>query len=303
MEEINKKLNNKESKDIPTIETYMSDMADAVRDQEASVTKIAVKEQKRRERGDYYKKGPQKKSNSKLWFVIGGIIFIAAAIFISHKLIQKKNEVNKPIPVVKVDSSPITYDSKITLDATNATTKSDLINLINPVLDQKGVPGTIKEIILNKNTTDGNKTLSLEDVLSLLNTSAPGSLLRSFKQNYMIGTYTPQNKYTPANLFLIIKIKDYDLAYAGMLSWEKTMVSDLFSLFHINISSDNNLLKIPFKDIILKNQNARVLYNKSGLGVLYYIFPNKNTLIISSSEEAINEITTRLLIKETKSIQ
>ena len=297
------KKNKKVDSGIPTIETYMSDMADAVRNQEASVVKIAAEEQKRRERGGYYKNGPQKKSNLKPWFTIGGIILILGAIFIFYSLSQKKKSANEPVEVVAIDNSLISYDSKVNLDATNITTKDGLTNLVNKSLDQKSAPQSIKEINLTKQDGDTVSNLSLNDIFSILKTAAPGSLLRSFGENYMLGIYTPPNQDESNNLFIIIKTKDYDLAYAGMLSWEKTMVSDLFSLFHIDISHNSDLLKKPFSDIIIKNQDARVLDNNTGEGILYYIFPNKDTMIISNNQQAINEIVTRLLIKETKPIQ
>jgi len=297
------KKNKKVDSGIPTIETYMSDMADAVRNQEASVVKIAAEEQKRRERGGYYKNGPQKKSNLKPWFTIGGIILILGAIFIFYSLSQKKKSANEPVEVVAIDNSLISYDSKVNLDATNITTKDGLTNLVNKSLDQKSAPQSIKEINLTKQDGDTVSNLSLNDIFSILKTAAPGSLLRSFGENYMLGIYTPPNQDESNNLFIIMKTKDYDLAYAGMLSWEKTMVSDLFSLFHIDISHNSDLLKKPFSDIIIKNQDARVLDNNTGEGILYYIFPNKDTMIISNNQQAINEIVTRLLIKETKPIQ
>jgi len=119
-----------------------------------------------------------------------------------------------------------------------------------------------------------------------------------------MGTYTPLNTNKKTNLFLIIKIKNYNLAYAGMLEWEKTIIYDLFTFFRINIKGDNNkLLNKPFQDVIIKNKDIRVLYNEEGIGVFFYLFSNRKTLIISDSQNAIKEIITRLLIQKTKPVQ
>ena len=55
------------------------------------------------------------------------------------------------------------------------------------------------------------------------------------------------------------------------------MLSDLYILFNINIPESNSgLFEKEWKDIIVNNKDARVLYGESGEGILYYTFVNKN---------------------------
>ena len=62
-----------------------------------------------------------------------------------------------------------------------------------------------------------------------------------------------------------------------MLTWEKTMLRDLFVLFNINLGADSSkLFEKPWGDVLVNNQNARILYDKNGKEILYYIFTNKN---------------------------
>jgi hypothetical protein len=299
MDEEKIKKNNLE-KNPKTLHTYMSDMADAVRENEMSVIKVAMAEQKSRERGDYYRQmeGSPKK---KIIWAVSGILIIAVAIVGSYFLIQKAKEKNMPPIIIKKTETPISYDNQATIDITNATSKIDVTNLIDPELASRGDPESIKVIFLNKITNGVSEQITLKDFLSLLKTTAPGPLLRSFSDDYMIGTYTPTSAYDSNHLFLIIKINDYNQAYAGMLEWEKTLIDDFFTLFHINVAGENSeLFEKPFKDIIIKNKDSRILYTKDGVDVLFYLFPDKNTLVITDNQDAIKEIIARLLIKQTK---
>lgn len=291
---------NKKGKKIDTLHTYMSDMAKAVREDEMSVIKVAMAEQKSRERGDQYRKiegTPLKKT----LFVIGGIVLILAAITSSYFLIKKTEEKNKLPEITRSIKSLISQDIQVTIDMTNATNKSDVSNFIDPEILKKETPGSIKNILLTKTIIEIPILLPLKDLLSLLKVTAPGSLIRSFSDEYMVGTYTPPGDYQKSHLFLIIKISDYNLAYAGMLKWEETILDDLFTFFQVDVSGSNNeLFEKSFKDIVIKNKDARILYNREGVDALFYLFPDKKHLIITDDQETIKEIVARLLLMQTK---
>jgi len=284
-----------------TIHTYMSDMAKAVRENEMSVIKVALAEQKARERGDQYRKiegTPMK----KILFAVGGVIIILVAIATSYFLIKKAQEKNLPAVITRNVESIISQDNQVLVDMTNATNKSDVSNLINPEVIEKGIANSIKAIFLTKTQEDYSKTLfELNDLLSILKVTAPGSLIRSFTGEYMIGTYTLSSENERSHLFLILKVSDYNLAYAGMLEWEKTILDDLFTLFRVNVSGENvELFGKSFKDIVIKNKDARILYNKEGVDALFYLFPDKKHLVITDNQETIKEIVARLLLKQAK---
>ncbi len=117
----------------------------------------------------------------------------------------------------------------------------------------------------------------------------------------MTGVYQSVDANSKPHLFFLFQTKDYNQSYAGMLNWEKTLFDDFFVLFNIDISGDHNsLFEKQWKDIILNNKDARVLYDIDGKSVLYYMFINKNTFIITDSEDTIKEASLRLLIKDVK---
>ncbi len=80
----NKQLNDEEK----ALRTYTSDMADAIRQNEVSVIKIALAEKEKREQENIYKQAEGTKT-SKIFFVIGGIILISVGLVGSYYLFQK----------------------------------------------------------------------------------------------------------------------------------------------------------------------------------------------------------------------
>lgn len=297
MKEENTQLN-KDEKNPKTLRTYLSDMADVVRENEISVIKVALEEQKARERGDYYRK-VEESPKKKMLFVVGGIIIILVALAISYFAIEKAKEKNTPKEAIRQVEALISYDYQAVINLSNITNKSDLIRLLDEELKKIDSRESIKTIFLNQTINGNTTTVSLRSFLSLMKTSIPGQLSRSFKEEYMVGSYLPISAYDKPHLFLIIGIKDYNQAYAGMLEWEKTMVDDLFSIFHIDVSGENKeLFEKPWKDIVIKNKDARILYTKDGTDILFYLFYDKNNLIITDNQEAIKEIVERFLIKQ-----
>jgi hypothetical protein len=299
MEEENTQPNDNKKPQI-IVRTYMSDMAEAVRQNEMSVIKIALEEQKRRERGDYYRKieGTPKK---KLFWALGGFIIIIVAIGITYFVLQKEKDQSIPAQIIKAPTAIISYDAEESIDMTNVVNKSDFVKITENELNKKNVSGSIKALFL-KETTDGLiNPFPLKSLFETIKANAPDTLIRSFAEEYTLGVYTPISPYDKNRLFLIIKINNYDQAYAGMLEWEKNILSDLFSVYKIDINEENKgLLEKQWKDIIIKNKDARILYTNDGADILFYIFPDKKTLVITDSQEAIKEIITRLLAKQAQ---
>ena len=294
MDENEKQL---DGKNVKVLRTYTSDMADAIRTNEVSVIKIALAEKEKREQEATYKEA-EGTNVSKTFLVIGGVILIVVAILGSYYLLQKKKSV--ALPTINNIETFIAYDSKSNIDVTNATNTNDLLNLINkdPQVDSP----LIKALFLIRKTNSVYEVLTSNDFLSLIGATAPGALTRSLSDKYLLGKYSNPNATNEQNksaMFLILETTDYNQAYASMLDWEKTMLKDLFVLF--NISPPNNLLlEKPWKDIIINNKDARVLYGDNGEGILYYVFVNKNDLIITNNTESLREVMARLITKNAQ---
>ncbi len=296
MEENKTQLNSE--KDIKTLRTYTSDMADVIRTNEVSVIKIALAEKDKREREEIYKEA-EGTNTSKIFLIIGGVILIAAALFGSYFLIQKKKAEETPVSITKDIDTFIAYDSHENIDITNSKNISEISNTIKQ--SSLAGPGLVKALFPIKKINGLSEIITSNNFLSLIGARAPGALTRSLSDKYLVGKYSNMNVgalNSESTIFLIFQTTDYSLAYASMLDWEKNMLSDLYILFNINIPESNSeLFEKEWKDIIVNNKDARVLYGESGEGILYYTFVNKNNFVITNNIETLREIITRLITK------
>ena len=299
MEENKTKINT--NNNMKTVRTYMSDMADTVRANEISVIKVALAEQNRQARENLYREQEETPTKKIFWF-IGGIILIGGAIFGSTFLINKKVEVDTPIAVLK-ESAIISYDEIYNL---NISEKENLSEKISEIKDLPTKNNFITFISVSKEINNVKEKISTTELFSRFKMEAPGSLVRSLSDNYMMGMFTKEINSTNDKKsipFIIFQSNDYEFTYAGMLEWEKTLAGDIQNILKLNTkNSIENINEIKWKDLVLNNKDSRVLYNENNEPILYYIFADKKNLVITESKDAIKEIISRLAINNIKSI-
>ncbi|MEI7689275.1 MAG: hypothetical protein WCI91_03795 [Candidatus Nomurabacteria bacterium] len=290
------KSNNKDN--LKTVRTYLSDMADTVRENDISVIKVALAEQNKHEREDLFRKAEGTPVTRTIW-IIGGIVLVLVSITGTYYVIQKKVKDNVPVVVAK-EETIITYDGTSSVEINNTDYLVDKLKNHIKQLSTSTTTNGINSIEINQKINNVSAKLKVVDLFSRLNLNAPASLVRSLSDLYMVGTYT-KNATSDPKLFLIFRSNEYDYTYAGMLEWENFLSSDMFYLF--NLKTNENKLQLEtrkWKDIIINNRDARVLYNEENKPILYYMFADSNSLVITDNEEAIKEITTRLIIKNVK---
>ena len=293
-------IENNKNEELKTLRTYTSDMAEAVRTNEASVIKIALAEKEKREQEAVFEEARGTKTSRTL-FVIGGIILIIGAIFGSLYLIAQKNKKETPTVVEEKIGTFILYNNEIKIDVTNATNITDLAGLINK--ETLGEAGSTNAIFLQKKVDGSNILLTTKEFLTMIGATAPGALVRSFSDNYLLGKYSTQvGTEKKTSTFLIFETTNYSQTYASMLSWEKTMLRDLYTIFDIKIPEQvegqtESLLDRQWKDMIINNRDARVLYGDTGEGVLFYAFINKDKLIITDNIETLRKLIAELLLR------
>jgi heme/copper-type cytochrome/quinol oxidase subunit 3 len=282
---------------LKTIRTFSSDMAEAIRQDETSIIKIAMAEKEKREKESTLAKSGNTKS-SKAIFFIGGLILIGIAIFgvyyFTNKKNQEENLVVKEKPRVETF---VMYDNAIFLDISKTIGIMNLVSAIHSKENEE--KSGINAVFLTKKNTEGvSETVGKSEFLSILKSTAPFSLTKSMSEKFLFGKYKGDYTLGNSTAFLIFEINDYNLAYASMLDWEKSIFADLFILFDITISeSDTALFEKDWKDIIVNNKDARVLYGIDGEGLLFYSFVNKNTLVVTENEEILKRIINAILIK------
>lgn len=131
----------------------------------------------------------------------------------------------------------------------------------------------------------------VQTIINELELQAPGSFTRAITEFTFGGT--PQRQP-----FIIMRVTSFDTAFAGILEWERTMSADLSPLFgDVVINSfdpsartDTQVREAFFKDIIASNKNVRLLLDEEGKDRIVYTFTNQNTILITTTREALDEI-------------
>lgn len=283
---------NSNSGNIKVLRTYTSDMAEAVRDNEASIIKIALAEKEKREREKIYKEADGTKS-SKIFYILGGILLIIIGVAGSSFLISKKEKV--PSPIVNSIETFIPVDLSVFVDVTGINNPNEIIAKINQQSETSS--GLVQAFFITKTTNEISENLKTNDFFSSLNISAPGSFVRSLTEKYLLGQYDNQNSTIQKNsFFLIFETGNYDQTYASLLSWENNMLNDLSIFFNPTNQGVGSVSKNSWKDIFVNNKDARVLYNENGQALLYYGFV-KNNFVITDNIEVFKAIINRLTLK------
>lgn len=132
----------------------------------------------------------------------------------------------------------------------------------------------------------GDTPFSAVAFLELLRVDVSGSFVRSLKGEFALGL-----RGLPANrAFLIFKANDYHTAFAGMLSWEQSMVEDIGPLFGAAIGG-----AAGFADQVVQNRDTRVFSDANGAELLVWGFADQETIIIASDTDSFSQLLGRLV--------
>lgn len=130
-----------------------------------------------------------------------------------------------------------------------------------------------------------DKSLTVEErvatgrVFEILAPHADSAFIRTLEDTGMIGYITT----TVNEPFIIVQSNAFDTAFAGMLNWEPYMSTDLTPLFGPELSGAAG----HFIDATNQNRGVRILYDELGNEHIVYAFVNRNTIVITTSTEAL----------------
>lgn len=277
--------------DPKTLRTYQSDLADAIKNQQGSVIKIAMAEQEKKQKEDI-NQNPTSKKNLTFIFAGGVLILIAVGVIMYFVATSKP----KTVPItqsqsllstlVKTDSSKTIAISGLTREEMSEKIASEYKNA-TPALN------TIEQIRFVEEDNNAALPITAERFWGALDTHIPSELLRSFDPIFTVGIHT----WNKNGLFIMMKTNSYSTAFASMLKWETTLLDDLYRMFGIDTTGENStLFSLKWKDMVLKNQDTRVLMDNTGNILLFYTFlgENKDTLLISDKEQTLVEVVNRM---------
>lgn len=276
-------------KNKKVVETFSDDMVKAIAsDKSGSIVKKIIEEE---EQHEAVKKNLSPTSKKNRLFMLLGAILITFGL--SILIFFAFSSFDNTVPISKEMSQFIFTDQTEfrKIDGLNREKMASLIwnHAVNVKIKSGGISGLY--LTLNK------KVVSFEKFLSLLGANLSEKEVSIFKSEFLIGSLgTGQDDSSKnAHLFILLKTFSFNDAFTAMSGWEKKFFNDFHGLIGMDINPETKyLLSKDFEDVFVSNKNARALKDKEGNIVLMYVFVDDNSLIITNSEEATEEIVMRL---------
>ncbi len=247
---------------------------------------------------------PKEKSDSHLLknflLILISLVLIAGGIYAGYYLYKisplatmlkrepKNTEVT--VPTILDSGSFFQVDSKINI-AIDGKNENQIISQIRTEVAKEIEPNKIKEIVLTKTTENITKKVTAEELLEIFTIPVPELIIRSISPEWMLGVYSGIGNQK--HLFVITTNNFFQNTFAGIIQWEKTMPQDL-KLYTTNQNDGNFTLKGLYKDKIIKNKDVREYVLDNGHINYLYSFVSNDKLVITDSEDALDEIIIRL---------
>jgi len=268
------------SSPLKQIRTFQGDVAEALGRQNESLVSIQRQEAAKRDPATEALAGEAEKRRKDFVFLLIGSLFLIivglAGAWYGYQEFLKKSA---PPQLVVPSNRFIPATSETTLNSTALNRESFALAFV----EASGGLGKneLRQVVLRTGEDSAAPLTSTTQFFILLESRAPGSLVRAFEPIFMIGV-------AGESPFMIIKLASFENAFAGMLQWEKDMGEDLAALFpKANVSAS------VFKDVIVKNKDVRVL-EIEGETVLLYSFFDNDMVIVTDKIETLQILIERL---------
>jgi len=286
---------NREIAHKKAVRTYATDMAKALRDEQGSVIKIAVAEHKKRQ--EEMSSASLYSRKNKIFLMASITVIILAVLLIMLTFSSSNKEVIIPEDEQIYVPTLIFADAQAPLDVTDLLGKKILESAYEKFFEEEKVrPGIVLHVFPIEISPLGQQFLTTTDFFNKIESLAPSSLFRSVSPLFMVGAFTDISSIP--HPFLLFKVNPFDIAFAGMLSWEKTILKDLDAFFHIEIPDENKrLYDKKFTDTIIENISVRALLDLDDNIVLLYAFIDEQFILITADPQIIGSLLER--IRET----
>jgi len=283
-----------QAKGASPIKTFQADVAGAVIDQKQSIARIAVAEQKKRalsqtnpkEKIFYKETYPTKKI---VFAVIVFIVFVsisAGGWFAFSKYSNKQIAIEGEKKALPVTESIVTPDRQVVIDATDTPVPA-LKERVESEIAHDGEINELREIVLTEILPGAasHSRITTGFFLSLWAQNIPDRLKRNILNNFSFGTYSLVNN----QIFIILEASNFEQALAGMLEWEKMLLSDISSLK----GTPSKVSAGPFKDSVVAGKDVRILSDAFGNDVLMYLVPRNGVIVITAGAGSMETILDR----------
>ncbi|MBI5742751.1 MAG: hypothetical protein HZA25_02855 [Candidatus Niyogibacteria bacterium] len=271
--------------EIPAIHTLRGDIQAYTQKSKTSYFDIvAASQKKRRTLGVEWTIAPQYLRTA----VIAAAAAALLALLTGGYFLFAKKQTPPVAPIARPAASLIYADNEQILEY--AGDKKLLLDDIQIVLAKPQLTNEFTYLPIKTRVANADVFFGPTDLLSAAGAAISAELGSALTTPFTFGVIDTFGKNETV---LLLKAVSYDKTLAALLAWEKTMPRDLDKLLPKNTNRDYGELK--FKDVVVKNQDARILANLEGRGILAYTIFNRKLVVITSSKAALEAVIDKLI--------
>lgn len=283
--ELSKSLHHDTS--LPHLRTFQGDVANFIKSKDQSLAHIVVKEQEKKEKKEIKSREVERvispkaeKTNNAFIYVVGMVLLLGVGITAIYLLLLRQSQ--RPVNV-RIEQNILASNKTVAVPGSSLNA-DEIGNALNTLRGESDFINGIVAIQISAEKK--GLTLTSKDFVVGTRLHIPDPLLRTLGNDFMLGLYSVN--IVSKNFFLILKIKDFPIAFRDMLVWEEEMVND----FQPMLKTTNFASSTPyvFKDLIVRNKDTRAALSPKGELRLIYTFLDKETILITESEEAIKAL-------------
>lgn len=275
-------MENSESKN-KIVKTYAEDMTEVLENDKTGLIKKIIhgEEEHEKEKRNF---SPESARN-KFFMFFGSLLIITSFVTLFFFLI-KREVPSIPIPKQFV---PIIFTDKSALIEISGLDKD---KIPGKILDEVRAEDWKEKGIIGIYPTIDKASIGLGKFNELIGSSFTGAGSAFIEDNFLLGAYKEEGR---KDLFILIKMRSIPDIFGAMNSWEGKMFLELHSFFEVQLTPETKyLLTKSFEDGIVQNRNARILYDNARKPVIMYIYADDNSVVITNTLAAGNEVTIRL---------
>ena len=268
--------------------TLQTDVAHAIENKTVSLASIALSQDADKRAAAQQFKSSHTHPYARTLLIGGAVLFFmvggAVAVYYAFEGEPQK-------PVITKDNSSKTFLIKpdVTYTLALGTATSILPTQFKTALaNQNSADGAIGAFtILFKNEKKKDVELTGTQFITALFPQMPAQFVSSLDTSYMAGRFAEQTSNTG---FVVFTLSSYEDAFASLnrLSEESAL-----ALARLLVPSLGEQKVTSWKNVFIKNIDARVLVNDVDEILLVYTFLNKKTLLITADKDAFIALTAR----------
>ncbi len=233
---------------------------------------------------------PQTSKNTLKVMIIGGsalaiVVILGVSALLMWNISRLENTApSVPQPDYRLPvSSFIETPSQTTVPLEGS--RSTFIANFNTTVRQADRNVPVTEIVPTVIEADGITLASSAELFAFLEARVPQSLVRVITDDYMTGAVQAGT----SEPFIMLRSYNFDVFFTSMLAWERTLASDLAPIMNNIEETDGS-----FKDAVRGNASTRILYDENGNELLLYSFVNNNTVVITTTSDALSVLIREL---------